>query len=54
MPATLLAGPALEPVTLDDVMAINLVYQNLERSEVEEAAGGGAPFRLTRVQPFED
>jgi uncharacterized protein YjbI with pentapeptide repeats len=43
-----------EPVTLDDVMAINLVYQNLERSEVEEAAGGGAPFRLTRVQPFED
>lgn len=43
-----------EPVTLDDVMAINLVYQNLDRTEVEAAAGGGTPFRLVRVQPFED
>lgn len=44
----------VEPVTLDEVMAINAVYQNLERAEVEAAAAGGTPFRLIRVQPFEE
>lgn len=43
-----------EPVTLDEVMAVNRVFQNLEQSEMEAAAKGGRPFRLIRVQPFED
>ena len=43
-----------EPVTLDEVLAINAVYQNLEPSEVEAAAAGGTPFRLLRVQSFEE
>ncbi len=43
-----------EPVTMDEVMAINGVYQNFEPTEIEAAAGGGTPFRLVRVQPFED
>ena len=54
-PGSFVAGRfRAEPVTLDEVMAINAVYQNLERAEVEAAATGGAPFRLVRVQPFEE
>lgn len=45
---------AVEPVTLDEVMAINGVYQNLGRAEIEAAARGGTPFRLRRVQSFEE
>lgn len=43
-----------EPMRLEEVMAINTVYQNLEPAEVEAAAAGGTPFRLSRVQPFEE
>lgn len=54
-PGSFVAGRyRAEPVSLDEVMAINAVYQNLEQAEVEAAAAGGRPFRLVRVQPFEE
>lgn len=42
---------AADPVALDEVMAIALVFNNVERATLEAA---GAPWRLRRVKPFEE
>lgn len=44
----------VEPVTLDDVMALGIVNRTLERAEVEAAAAGAPPARLVRERPLED
>ena len=43
-----------EPMTLAEVMAINIVYQTLEEAEVTAITGGAPAFRLKRVLPFTD
>lgn len=42
------------PMTLAEVMAINIVYQNLTEAEVTEATKGAPAFRLKRIAAFTD
>jgi len=54
-PGSFVAGRfRAEQMPLDEVMALNAVYQNLEASEIAAAAAGGTPFRLVRIQPFDE
>ena len=44
----------LIPITMDEVMALPLVNQTLERDEIAAATGGAPPFRVERTAAFDD
>lgn len=43
-----------EPLTMADVMAVQIVKLTLTEDEVATLSGGAKPFRLKRVGPFEE
>ena len=43
-----------EPVAWEELVAIPIVNQTLERDEIDAATGGASPVRLRRIAPFED